>query len=97
MPDSDQAPGGALEQALVSATRAAGASELGQPHRFTLDGQPALAVDFGAGSDTGRTTGLRVVTLRDGTVYTASVIAPAATYEQDAATFRTLLGGWDWR
>jgi hypothetical protein len=97
MPDGDRAPGGALGQALVSATRAAGASELGRPRAFTLGGQPAVAIDFGNTSDEGRTTGLRVAALRDGTVYSASLVAPAARYEQDAAAFKTLLGGWAWR
>jgi hypothetical protein len=96
MPDGDQGPGGPLERALVSATRAAGATEVGQPRPTVLDGQPALAIDFGSVSDQGRTTGLRVATMRDGIVYSASLIAPAARFEQDAATFRTLLGGWTW-
>jgi hypothetical protein len=97
LPDGDQAPGGALEQALVSATRAAGATEVGQPRPFVLDGQPALAIDFGAASGQGRTTGLRVAAVRDGTVYSASLLAPAVRYERDAATFRNLLEGWNWR
>jgi hypothetical protein len=97
LPDGDQAPGGALEQALVSATRAAGATEVGQPRPFVLDGQPGLAIDFGAASGQGRTTGLRVAAVRDGTVYSASLLAPAVRYERDVATFRTLLDGWSWR
>jgi hypothetical protein len=94
MPDGDMA---ALAQALVASSRAAGAPAGGQPRALTIAGQPALAIDFTSRSPAGPTSGLRVAALRDGTVYSASLTAPDARYQQDAAAFRDLLGGWAWR
>jgi len=94
VPDGDM---GALASALVGASRSAGATAVGEPRPVTIDGQPALAVDFTGSSAGGPTSGLRVAAVRGGTVYSASLTSPATRYQQDAAAFRDLLGGWTWR